>query len=271
MTAVEQQRIALATGVELDVWTEGDPASPPIIFLHGFPESHRTWRHQMAGLVDRFWCIAPDQRGYARSSKPPEVRDYMVPKLVADVFALADALGIDRFTLAAHDWGGAIGWAAALTRPERVERLIIANAPHPYIYQKTIIEDLDQRQAAQYIRTFRGDELERRIAENGLGWFFECRGTCQISRRVEPARCADRNVQLVSRLTHRCPCDGRSYRDHRLPAKAIPKIDGADADCLGDEGPCATALPAGGDRRACAQGHSRPHPRSRPFLAMGGA
>jgi pimeloyl-ACP methyl ester carboxylesterase len=173
MTAVEQQRIALATGVELDVWTEGDPASPPIIFLHGFPESHRTWRHQMAGLVDRFWCIAPDQRGYARSSKPPEVRDYMVPKLVADVFALADALGIDRFTLAAHDWGGAIGWAAALTRPERVERLIIANAPHPYIYQKTIIEDLDQRQAAQYIRTFRGDELERRIAENGLGWFFE--------------------------------------------------------------------------------------------------
>jgi pimeloyl-ACP methyl ester carboxylesterase len=97
----------------------------------------------------------------------------MVPKLVADVFALADALGFDRFTLAAHDWGGAIGWAAALTRPERIERLIIANAPHPYIYQKTIIEDLDQRQACQYIRTFRGDELENRIAEKGLDWFFE--------------------------------------------------------------------------------------------------
>jgi pimeloyl-ACP methyl ester carboxylesterase len=170
---MEQRRIALSTGVELDVWMLGDPANPPVIFLHGFPESHRTWSHQMAGLVDRYWCIAPDQRGYARSSKPLEVSDYAVPKLVADVFALADALGIDRFTLAAHDWGGAIGWAAALTRPERIERLIIANAPHPYIYQKTIIEDLDQRQAAQYIRTFRGDALERRIAENGLEWFFE--------------------------------------------------------------------------------------------------
>jgi pimeloyl-ACP methyl ester carboxylesterase len=173
MTISTQRRIALSTGVELEVWTLGDPANPPIIFLHGFPESHRTWAHQMAGLGDKFWCIAPDQRGYARSSKPPEVGEFTVPKLVADVFALADALSIDRFTLAAHDWGGAIGWAAALTQPERVERLVIANAPHPYIYQKTIIENLDQRQAAQYIRTFRGNELEKRIAENGLYWFFE--------------------------------------------------------------------------------------------------
>jgi pimeloyl-ACP methyl ester carboxylesterase len=167
------QRTALSTGVELDVWTLGDPANPPIIFLHGFPESHRTWANQMAGLAERFWCIAPDQRGYARSSKPAEVSDYMVPKLVGDVFALADALGIERFTIAAHDWGGAIGWAAAITRPERVERLIIANAPHPHIFQKTIIEDLAQRQASQYIRNFRGDELEQRIAENGVDWFFD--------------------------------------------------------------------------------------------------
>jgi len=168
-----KQRVALATGVELDVWTAGDPASPPIIFLHGFPESHRTWRHQMAGLSARYYCIAPDQRGYARSSKPPEVSDYAVPRLVADVFALADALGIERFTLAAHDWGGAIGWAAALGRPERVERLIIANAPHPYMFQKMLIEDPGQRAASQYIRTFRDDALERRIAENGLDWFFD--------------------------------------------------------------------------------------------------
>lgn len=170
---MEKQRVALATGVELDVWTLGDPANPPIIFLHGFPESHRTWAHQMAGLADRYWCIAPDQRGYARSSKPPEVSDYAASKLVADVFALADALGIDRFTLAAHDWGGAIGWAAALTRPDKVEGLIIANAPHPYIFQKTIIEDLGQRRASQYIRIFRGNALEKQIAENGIDWFFE--------------------------------------------------------------------------------------------------
>jgi pimeloyl-ACP methyl ester carboxylesterase len=171
----EHRRIHLWTGIELDVWTAGDPANPPIIFLHGFPESHRTWRHQMAALSDHFYCIAPDQRGYARSSKPADINDYRVHKLVSDVFALADALGIGDFTLAAHDWGGAIGWAAALTDQRRVERLIICNAPHPYLFQKTLIEDLPQRAASQYIRDFRERDTEGEIATKGLDWFFDDR------------------------------------------------------------------------------------------------
>jgi pimeloyl-ACP methyl ester carboxylesterase len=171
----EHRRIHLWTGIELDVWTAGNSGNRPIIFLHGFPESHRTWRHQMADLSDRFYCIAPDQRGYARSSKPGDVNDYAVQKLVSDVFALADALGIGGFTLAAHDWGGAIGWAAALTDQRRVERLIICNAPHPYVFQKTLIEDLPQRAASQYIRDFRERDIEGEIAEKGLDWFFDDR------------------------------------------------------------------------------------------------
>ena len=50
----DKQRMTLSTGVDLDVWTAGDPANPAIIFLHGFPESHRTWRHQMAALCGRY-------------------------------------------------------------------------------------------------------------------------------------------------------------------------------------------------------------------------
>jgi pimeloyl-ACP methyl ester carboxylesterase len=165
-------RIPLPTGVELDVWSAGNPAHPPIIFLHGFPESHRTWRHQMAAFAADHYVIAPDQRGFARSSKPPEVGDYTPDKMVADLFALADALGLNRFTLAAHDWGGAIGWAAALKAPERIARVIICNAPHPLIFQRTLIDDLPQRQASQYILAFR-DNIEARIEENGLEWFFE--------------------------------------------------------------------------------------------------
>jgi pimeloyl-ACP methyl ester carboxylesterase len=169
---LEQHRIALITGVELDVWSAGDPTHPPIIFLHGFPESHRTWRQQMAELARDHYVIAPDQRGFARSSKPSEVSDYTPDKIVADLFALADALGLTRFTLAAHDWGGAIGWAAALKHPERIARLIICNAPHPLIFQRTLIDDLPQRKASQYILAFR-DTIEARIKENGLEWFFE--------------------------------------------------------------------------------------------------
>lgn len=173
MTDFNEQRVALPTGVELDVWTAGDPANPPIIFLHGFPESHRTWRHQMAGLSDRFFCIAPDQRGYVKSSKPIDVADYAIGNLVGDVIALADHFGLGTFTLAAHDWGGAVGWATAINRPDRVGRLIIANAPHPFIYQRTLYDDPGQREGAQYIRTFRDESFIQAIEEKGAGWFFD--------------------------------------------------------------------------------------------------
>jgi pimeloyl-ACP methyl ester carboxylesterase len=167
------QRIPLSTGVELDVWTAGDPAHPPILFLHGFPESHRTWAHQMAALSDHYYCIAPDQRGYAGSSKPPEIADYRVPLLIADVFALADALGIGRFTLVGHDWGGAIAWAVAIKDQQRVERLIQCNAAHPYVFQHTLIFDAEQRAQSQYMKQFREQDIEGMVAEKGLDWFFE--------------------------------------------------------------------------------------------------
>jgi pimeloyl-ACP methyl ester carboxylesterase len=170
---MEQRRVLLATGVALDVWVAGDPAHPPILFLHGFPESHRTWRHQMVGLADRYFCIAPDQRGYAGSDKPDAVSDYRVSTLVADVFALADAFGLGQFTLVGHDWGGAIAWAAALKQQDRVERLIQCNAAHPYVFQRTLVFDPAQRAASQYITQFRERDIESEVAEKGVAWFFE--------------------------------------------------------------------------------------------------
>lgn len=176
---MKPQRLPLSTGVSLDVWTTGNPANPPILFLHGFPESHRTWRHQMAALSDRFWCIAPDQRGYARSDKPAEVEAYRVPILVNDVFAVADALGVGRFTLVGHDWGGAIAWAAALKDQARgsgrIERLIQCNAAHPYVFQHSLIFDADQRAASQYISQFRERDIEGEVASKGVAWFFDDR------------------------------------------------------------------------------------------------
>jgi len=169
----QTQRMRLSTGVELDVWTAGDRANPPIIFLHGFPDSHRTWRHQMAGLSDRYFCIAPDQRGYARSDKPQGIAAYKVPVLVADVLALADGFDARQFTLVGHDWGGAVAWATALKAQDRVTRLIQCNAAHPYVFQKTLIFDADQRAASQYISEFRDRDIEGEVAAKGMDWFFE--------------------------------------------------------------------------------------------------
>lgn len=153
MTGLRTEHFVLPTGVELDATVGG--AGEPLLFLHGFPESRRTWRHQLAELSRDHAVAAPDQRGYARSSKPAREEDYRTDRVVADVIALADALGWERFTLVGHDWGGVAAWAAALKHPGRVARLIILNAPHPLIFQRTLIDDPAQRAASQYVNVFR--------------------------------------------------------------------------------------------------------------------
>lgn len=173
-------RVTLSTGLSLDVVDEGPRDGEVLIFLHGFPESHRTWRHQIAHLSQRYRCIAPDQRGYARSDKPVDLAEYKVPKLTADVLALADALGVGEFTLVGHDWGGAIAWATALrhqaTLPGgRIRRLIQCNAAHPYVYQHSLVFDAGQRAATQYIREFRERDIEGEVAAKGVAWFFDDR------------------------------------------------------------------------------------------------
>lgn len=168
-------RIALATGVELDVAIAGPSDAPPLILLHGFPESHRTWRYVMAHFADRYRLIAPDQRGYAGSSKPDGVDAYKPQHMVADIMALADHLGINRFTLVGHDWGGAIGWMAALHHPDRITRLVMANSAHPFTYQKALFDDPDQRAAAQYITELRHPDFEARVHEMGWDTYFDSR------------------------------------------------------------------------------------------------
>lgn len=173
MTEPTYQRIPLATGVTLNVASAGPKDGEPILFLHGFPESHRTWRHQLDGLSDLYRVYAPDQRGFAASDKPEGVENYETDRIVADVMALADALGLDRFSLAGHDWGGAVAWTAALTHPLRVKRLIIVNAPHPLVFQRSLIDDPAQREASQYISFFRSPAAEGAIAGMGLENFLD--------------------------------------------------------------------------------------------------
>ena len=156
----------------LNVALAGREGSPPVILLHGFPESHRTWRGIAPLLEDKFRLLMPDLRGFGASDQPQEIEAYATDKLVADIFALADALGIDRFALIGHDWGGAIAWAAAIRGDPRVERLAIVNSPHPLVFQRSLIEDAEQRAASQYINAFRTPGFERAIETMGFEKFF---------------------------------------------------------------------------------------------------
>ena len=168
----EFRRIRLRTGITLNVALAGDPANPPVILLHGFPESHRTWREVAPRLDDRFYLVMPDQRGFAGSDRPQEVEAYDADTLVDDIFALADAMSLESFALVGHDWGGAISWAAALRGDPRLTRLAIVNAPHPVVFQKSLIEDAGQRAASQYITAFRLPGFEKAVEAMGFEAFF---------------------------------------------------------------------------------------------------
>lgn len=172
MTALSQTRIELPTGVTLNVQLGGARGGEAIVFLHGFPESHRTWREIAPALAEDYFVVVPDQRGFGASDKPLGVERYRTDRIVADLIALADALEIDRFTLVGHDWGGAVAWLAALRHPERIQRLIIVNAPHPLIFQKSLIEDPAQRAASQYMNAFRNPAMEQGIAAMGWETFY---------------------------------------------------------------------------------------------------
>jgi pimeloyl-ACP methyl ester carboxylesterase len=169
----EFRRVPLRTGVTLNVATAGNRVNPAVILLHGFPESHRTWREVAPRLKDEFFLVMPDQRGFAGSDRPQEVDAYSTDRLVDDLFALADALDLDDFALVGHDWGGAIAWAAALRDDRRLTRLAIVNAPHPVIFQKSLVENPEQRAASQYINVFRAPGFETVVEQNGYEWFFD--------------------------------------------------------------------------------------------------
>jgi pimeloyl-ACP methyl ester carboxylesterase len=167
------ERVPLATGVTLNVALAGDPVNPAVILLHGFPESHRTWREIWRRLDESFFLVMPDQRGFAGSDLPQDVEAYKTDTLIDDIFALAKALRLGSFALVGHDWGGAIAWGAALREDPRLTRLAIINAPHPVIFQKSLIESPAQREASQYITAFRTRGFERSVEAMGFDAFFE--------------------------------------------------------------------------------------------------
>ena len=126
---------AVVNGVRLHFVEQGE--GPLVVLLHGFPEFWYSWRHQIPALAEAgFRVIAPDQRGYNTSEKPPGVLSYRIEHLVDDVAALIEHAGESRAVVVGHDWGGAVAWAIAMLRPEVVEKLVVLNAPHPGALQR---------------------------------------------------------------------------------------------------------------------------------------
>lgn len=147
------ERTSLDVGeVVLDASLAGDPEAPPVVLLHGFPETSAQWR-PVTPLLTRagFRVVAPDQRGYSAGARPSGTAPYRLDRLVADVLGMLDALGLDSAHLVGHDWGSVVAWCTAARHPERVRTLTAVSVPHPRAFAWARRTDPDQQRRSSYI------------------------------------------------------------------------------------------------------------------------
>jgi epoxide hydrolase 4 len=152
----------------------GDPSAPLVLCLHGFPEFSGAWAGVLPQLADAYFAVAPDQRGYGRSSKPVGVEHYRVQRLAKDMLALAEEIAPGRpIHLVAHDWGASVAYMMAFLAPARIAKLIILNGVHPIPFQRALIGDPDQAAASQYIHFLRRDDAAALLLENNCRRLLE--------------------------------------------------------------------------------------------------
>ncbi len=114
------------SGARINLVIGGD--GPPLLLLHGYPESHVMWHRVAPALAKHFTVVAPDLRGYGDSSKPPSGENfcnYSKRAMAQDQVEVMAALGFKRFRLAGHDRGGRVAYRLALDHPQAVERLAV--------------------------------------------------------------------------------------------------------------------------------------------------
>ncbi|TWG07387.1 alpha/beta fold hydrolase [Saccharopolyspora dendranthemae] len=149
---------------KFDALTAGSEEGRPVLLLHGFPEAAVEWSEQL-GVLGGAECfaVAPDQRGYSPGVRPEQVSDYRMRELVADVLAIADHFGWDRFDLVGHDWGAAVAWSVAAEHPERLRTLTAVSIPHLDAFTQAVREDEDQQQRSAYMQALRSSTAEKTL------------------------------------------------------------------------------------------------------------
>jgi pimeloyl-ACP methyl ester carboxylesterase len=145
-------RVTGEGGVGLEVFVDGPDDGTPVLLIHGWPDSHRLWRHQVAALGEAgYRTIAPDLRGLGDSDMPDEVAAYKIANSVADMVAVLDACEVGKATVVAHDWGAVVGWGLTAFVSDRVERLVALSVGHPKAFSDA---GFDQRMRSLYMLLF---------------------------------------------------------------------------------------------------------------------
>jgi len=158
-----------SSGVKLHYVTAGE--GPLVVMIHGFPDYWYTWRNQMPALAKHFQVVAYDQRGYNQSDQPEGVDNYKIDKLVADLVAVVDHFKREKAVVVGHDWGGLVAWTFAMRHPERTDRLVILNLPHPRGLIRELANNPQQRLASAYARAFQEPDAASKVTPEMLAFW----------------------------------------------------------------------------------------------------
>ncbi|WP_233252208.1 alpha/beta fold hydrolase [Limnohabitans sp. 2KL-17] len=177
-TPVQTWQRELPHGITLSCRACGEPGGPVLLFLHGFPEAAWVWDpllvHFSKPENGGYRCVAPNLRGYERSSAPEDVKAYRAKFLVQDILALTDIeCGAQPLAaLIAHDWGGAVAWNLANQHPERLRQLVIVNSPHPGPLLKALQDNPAQQAASAYMNFLVQPDAAAQLAHNDFERLF---------------------------------------------------------------------------------------------------
>ena len=174
MSTLRTRDVTLSHGITLSCREAGPEGAPLVVLLHGFPEGAFVWDDVMLRLAPRLRCVAPNLRGYERSSAPAEVGAYRAKHLVTDIAALIQAAGAPAALLVAHDWGGAVAWNLAAQQPALLHRLLILNSPHPATFLRELRDNPAQQAASAYMNFMCRPDAAALLAQNDYArlWGF---------------------------------------------------------------------------------------------------
>lgn len=140
------------TGIEVDDQGAGDGNGEAVLLIHGWPDTHALWDHQVAALrAAGYRTIAPDVRGFGASDKPEGVEHYAIPFLYTDLVGVLDHLGVERVHVVGHDWGAAIAWVFGILASDRVRSLTALSVGHPAAFSRA---GMAQREKSWYMLLF---------------------------------------------------------------------------------------------------------------------
>ncbi|CAN5906444.1 alpha/beta hydrolase [soil metagenome] len=166
-TSIQSGQFAtLSNGTRLHFASAGEAGKPLMLFVHGFPEFWYEWSAQLAEFGQDYFAVAPDLRGFNLSDMPTDLASYKARHIVDDLRLLVAHLGYEKVVIVAHDWGGAICWNLAIALPALVEKLIIINSPHPYLFMQALAKDSAQKSASEYMNWLRKEGSEEALARD---------------------------------------------------------------------------------------------------------